>query len=105
MSSLSQAQVEAIFRYGVGVGSEGPVPGLALAGWAQNGSGQFNANGTAANSNLINQNSGYSAGTLQWDFGQQNSGQYANVYNGFIQSFLASPQAQTLSSSDITAIL
>lgn len=105
MSSLTQNEIAAIFRYGVGVGSEGANPGLGLAGWVQRGSGQFDAGGNPINSDTIIANSGYTVGTLQWDFGQKSSSAYQNANNGFLQSFLASSQAQSLTDSNISHII
>ena len=104
-TSLTAAQIAALLRYGVGVGSEGGAStGLGLAGWVKNGAGQFDLNGQAINAQSIIQESGYSVGTLQTDFGQRNTGPWASGHTAFVSAFLASPQAHSLLQDDISAI-
>ncbi|WP_158816038.1 matrixin family metalloprotease [Methylocapsa sp. S129] len=86
-TSLTENQINALSAYAVGLGSEGHAvaPAVSLAG----------------------RNSGYAVGIMQWDFGERNSSssQWAELYNNFISGFEASPQAATLTSSDISQIL
>ncbi|MEJ0050169.1 MAG: DUF3060 domain-containing protein [Methylovirgula sp.] len=83
-TSLTQAQINALSAYAVGLGSEGraAVPSITLS----------------------TENSGYTVGIMQWDFGERNAGQFQADYQNFLATFLASDQAQTLSEQQLNQI-
>ncbi|TCR63760.1 hypothetical protein [Rhizobium sp. BK376] len=106
VSGLVLYQVSAIFLYAVGLGSEASKPGLGLAGWeTASGDGQFNSNGVPIHPDQIKENSGYTAGNLQWDFGQRHNGDWAAGYQAFINTFSLSPEWNALTADQQNQIL
>lgn len=61
--NITEAERGALARYVVGIGSEGRHPGLGFAGNIK-----YDANGQPTNVSPVG-NSGYTIGTMQWDFG------------------------------------